>query len=154
SALKVWNLASANPTPDYFGKLANQYSIEPASKNNFGAVPPIQKHGGQPDLEKEAFNLQANELSKVVQMGEYWVTMLCLGRTEPVVSDFDAVKEELQKNILEKKLNIEMAGAFQTLRKDSQIDNFLKGTSQPGASAIRSARDQNTNYNSTPSNFK
>ncbi len=80
--------------------------------------------------------------------------MLCLGRTEPVVSDFDAVKEELQKNILEKKLNIEMAQAFQTLRKDSQIDNFLNGTSQPGASAMRSARQQNTNHSSTPSNFK
>ena len=154
SALKVWNLASANPTPDFFGKLANQYSIEPASKNNFGAVPPIQKHGGQPELEKEAFNLQAKELSKVVQMGDYWVTMLCLGRTEPVVSDFDAVKEELHKNILEKKLNLEMADAFQTLRQDSQIDNFLNGTSQPGAAAIRSARKQNTNHSSTPSNFR
>lgn len=140
-ALKVWNLASANPTAEYFGKLASQYSIEPASQNNFGAVPPIQKHGGRPELENEAFSLQKGELSKVVQVGEYWITMFCMGRTAPVVSDFDAVKEELRKNILEKKLNLAMTEAFMALRKEAQIDNFLAGTSQAGAEAVRSARE-------------
>ncbi len=140
TALKVWNLASANPTAEYFGKLANQYSIEPASKNNFGAVPPIQKHGGRPELEKEAFSLQQGEISKVVQVGEYWITMFCTGRTAPVVSDFDAVKDELEKNILEKKLNLAMADSFRALRNEAQIDNFLAGTSQPGQEAVRSAR--------------
>ena len=145
TALKVWNLAAANASAEYFGKLANQYSVEPASKNNFGAVPPIQKHGGRPELETEAFSLQKGELSKVVQVGEYWITMFCIGRTEPVVSDFDAVKEELQKNILEKKLNLAMTEAFRALRQEAQIDNFLAGTSQPGQEAVRTARQlQNT----------
>jgi hypothetical protein len=30
TALKVWQMASAKPTEDYFGQLAKQYSIEPA----------------------------------------------------------------------------------------------------------------------------
>jgi parvulin-like peptidyl-prolyl isomerase len=63
-ALKVWNMASANPQAEYFGQLANQFSIEPASKANFGEVPPIQRHGGRPELEEEAFNLQPGEISK------------------------------------------------------------------------------------------
>lgn len=142
-ALKVWNLASGNPTAEFFGKLAYQYSIEPASKNNFGEVPPIQMHSGRPELEKEAFSLKEGELSKVVQVGDYWITMLCLGRTAPVVTDFDAVKDELHSNILEKKLNIAMADAFSDMRANAQIDNFLAGTSQPGREAVRSARQMN-----------
>ncbi len=131
-ALKVWKMASANLSKEYFGQLANQYSVEPASRNNFGQVPPIQMHGGRPELEKEAFNLQAGELSKVVQVGEHWVIMYCLGRTTPRVTDFDAVKDELQRNIFEKKLMMEMADEFDRLRTSSQIDNFLAGTSQAG----------------------
>ena len=58
-------MASANPTKEYFAQLAHQYSVEPASKNNYGEVPPIQRHGGRPELEAEAFSLQADKLSKV-----------------------------------------------------------------------------------------
>jgi hypothetical protein len=139
-ALKVWNMASANPTAEYFGQLANQYSVEPASKNNFGQVPPIQRHGGRAELEKEAFNLQTGEISKVVQVGEHWVIMYCQGRTEPVVTDFDAVKDELHKNILEKKMRLAMSDKFYQLKEDAQVDNFLAGTSQTGKAAVQSAR--------------
>lgn len=141
SALRTWNMASANATSEYFGELAHQYSIEPASKANYGAVPPIQKHGGRPELEKEAFTLIQGDLSKVVQVGEHWVILFCLGRTEPVVTDFDAVKEELGKMILEKKMRLAMSDRFQGLRADAQIDNFLAGTSQPGREAVNVARE-------------
>jgi hypothetical protein len=63
-----------------------------------------------------------------------------------VVSDFDAVKEDLHNDILEKKLNLAMGESFRKLREESQIDNFLAGTSQPGLDAVRSARQlQNQN---------
>lgn len=142
-ALKVWNMASANPSAEYFGQLANQYSVEPASKNNFGQVPPIQRHGGRAELEKEAFNLQTGEISKVVQVGEHWVIMYCQGRTEPVVTDFDAVKDELHKNILEKKMRLAMSDKFYQLKEEAQIDNFLAGTSQTGKAAVQSVRQAN-----------
>ncbi len=147
-ALKVWNMASANPTAEYFGQLANQYSVEPASKNNFGQVPPIQRHGGRAELEKEAFGLQTGEISKVVQVGEHWVIMYCQGRTEPVVTDFDAVKDELHRNILEKKMRLAMSDKFFQLKEEAQIDNFLAGTSQTGKAAVQSVRqaqDQSNN---------
>ncbi len=131
-ALKVWQMASANPTKEYFSQLAHQYSIEPASKNNHGEVPPIQLHGGRPELEAEAFSMQANKLSKVIQVGEHWVIMYCLGQTTPRVNDFDVVKDELQRNIHEKKMRVAMSTEFERLQTESQIDNFLTGTSQPG----------------------
>ncbi|MEL7497151.1 MAG: peptidylprolyl isomerase [Planctomycetota bacterium] len=142
SAQKVWNMASAEPTADYFGRLAKQYSIDPATRNNFGEIPAIPRHGGQPALEAEAFRLRAGEISQVVQVGENFVILFCKGRTEPVVTDFDAVRRELHDDILEKKYRIAMANKFQSLRENAQIDNFLAGTSQPGAAAIREARDR------------
>jgi hypothetical protein len=148
TALKVWDMAKNNLNEKYFGQLANQYSIEPLSKNNFGEVPPVQMHGGRPQLETEAFALQAGELSKIVQAGEHWIILYCKGRTTPRVTDFEAVKEELHKNLFEKKLEIAMAEEYQKLQKTSQIDNFLAGTSQAGAA--RSAA--NASPNSAPAN--
>ena len=143
-ALRVWNMASNNPQAEFFGQLANQYSVEPASKANFGEVPPIQKHGGRPELEEEAFSLQAGEISKVVQVGDSWIIMYCLGRTQPRVTDFDAVRGELDANIREKKLRLAMGKRFQAMREDAQIDNFLAGTSQTGKAAVRAVKHSET----------
>lgn len=140
SATKVWKMAAANPTADYFGQLANQYSIEPASKNNFGQVPPVKKFGGQPELEAEAFSLSKNEISKVIQLGEHWAILFCKGRTNPQVADFDAVQDELYKNIHEKKIRLAMQDEIQRVHQDAQIDNYLTGTSQTGKAMVRSAR--------------
>ena len=140
SATKVWKMAAANPTPDYFGQLAHQYSIEPASKNNFGQVPPVKRFGGQPELEAEAFSLSKNEISKVIQLGEHWAILFCKGRTNPQVADFDAVQDELYKNIHEKKIRLAMQDELQRVHQDAQIDNYLTGTSQTGKAMVRSAR--------------
>lgn len=141
TALKVWQMASANPQEDYFGQLAKQYSVEPASQNNNGQVPPIRRHSGRPDLEEEAFSLKTGEISKVVQVGEYYIILFCQGMTQPVVTEFDAVKEHLYADILEKKLRLSMEDEFLALRGDAQIDNFLAGTSQSGK-ALRAAAKQ------------
>ena len=42
------------------------------------------------------------------------------------------VKDELQKDLHEKKLRAAMAKEFDRLKETSQIDNFLAGTSQSG----------------------
>ncbi len=139
TAKKVWKMAIDNPQQKYFGELAYQYSLEPASKANYGQVPPIQKFGGRPTLEDEAFRLQPGEISGLVNVGEYWIVMYCLGRTTPKVQDFDAVKSELYSDILEKKLRIAMDQMFRELRDTAQIDNFLAGTSQSGRSAAAPA---------------
>ena len=135
-------MATANPSPEYFGQLANQYSTDPMSKNNFGEIAPIQRHGGHPEIETEAFSLKPGEISKLIQSGDSWVLLYCRGRTEPVVTDLDVVKDDIHGDILEKKFRIAMANRFQQLRLAAQIDNFLTGTSQPGAAAVQAARQQ------------
>ena len=61
-AQKVWEMArAAIPTADeYFGDLAAAILDRRRRASALrGEVPPIQKHGGQPKLEKEAFTLAA-----------------------------------------------------------------------------------------------
>ena len=131
-AQTVWDMARNNPTDKFFGELANQYSVEPSSRSNFGQVPPLRKHSGQPLLEKEAFRLKPGELSGIIAMADKYLILRCLGRTQPIVKEFAAVKNELYRDILEKKLRLAMAKEFDRLKESSQIDNFLAGTSQAG----------------------
>jgi len=65
-------------------------------------------------------------------MGDKYIILRCLGRTQPIVKEFDAVKDELYRDIQEKKLRLAMAKEFDRLKDSSQIDNFLAGTSQAG----------------------
>jgi parvulin-like peptidyl-prolyl isomerase len=126
-------MARNNPTEQFFGELAEQYSSEPVSQSNFGKVPPIRRFGGQTALEDEAFRLKPGELSGIVATGNQFVLMLCQGMTEPIVTEMSTVREELEKDIREKKLRVAMAQKFDVLKNGAQIDNLLAGTSQPGA---------------------
>lgn len=140
TAQKVWEMAKGNQTEKYFGELAHQYSIEPASRAHYGEVPPIQMHGGRKILEDEAFRLKPGEISGLIPVGNTWIVIWCKGRTTPVVQDFDVVRDELYRDIMEKKLRIAMGDEFQRLQSESQIDNFLVGSSQPGARAVQASR--------------
>ncbi len=128
--MAVWEKARTNPSPKFFGELAAQYSIEPVSKANNGQVPPIRRHGGQPQIEQIAFSLRPGELSGVIVQGDSYIVLKCLGYTKPVVTDRKAVEPELRDEIHEKKLRIAMAKKFDELKQAAQIDNFLAGTSQ------------------------
>ena len=134
-ANEVWDMARHQPTEQYFGELANMYSIEQVSRANFGKVPPIRRHGGQPIVEEEAFRLQPGgdkSLSGILNVGDKYIILKCLGFTKPKVTEFASVKNELFKDIHEKKLRIAMADEFDRLKEAAQIDNFLAGTSQSG----------------------
>ena len=136
-AQEVWDLARKEPTKEFFGQLAEQYSMEPISRANFGEIPPIQRHGGQPQIEKEAFQLKPGELSGIVAMGDKYIIMKCLGRTKPVVETPADVRTELESDIREKKLRIAMSQEYDRIRESAQIDNFMKGTSQLGSANLR-----------------
>ena len=148
---RVWEMARANPTKEHFGDLAAQYSADPGGKALRGEVPPIQKHGGQPVLEKEAFSLQPGQLSSIIQVGtNRYAILFCEGRTDPVHVDFATVRNEIYADIHEKKLRIAMADQFQRLQDVATIDNYLAGTvhssakSNAARTATRTPTPQNT----------
>ena len=129
-AQEVWQLARQNPTPDKIGDLAEQYSVDPTSRTLRGEVPPIQKNGGQPALERQVFSLKPGELSGIVQIADRFMVILCEGYTEASQVSFAEVRSELYDDIHEKKQRIEMSRYFSHLREAATIDNFLAGTSQ------------------------
>ncbi|MGI9455546.1 MAG: peptidylprolyl isomerase [Aeoliella sp.] len=132
-AQDVWQKARGNPSLDYFGDLAEEYSVEPTSKALRGEVPPIRKHGGQPQLEEVAYQLQPGELSGIIQVGDKLVILKCEGRTDPKEIEIEAVQEILMQDIFEKKLRIAMGQKYEEIRASARVDNYLAGTSQSPA---------------------
>jgi len=141
-AQEVWDKARRNGSAEYFGDLAEEYSIEPTSKALRGEVPPLQRHGGQPHLEEVAFQLQAGQLSGIVQAGDKFVILRCEGRTERLDVDEEEVRDLLVRDIYEKKLRIAMSQKFEEIRESSRIDNYLAGVSSGPAAAPTRAGEQ------------
>jgi parvulin-like peptidyl-prolyl isomerase len=132
-AQEVWEMARGNNTREYFGDLAEQYSIEPGSRALRGEVPPIRRHSGRPLLEKEAFRLKEGELSGIVQVGDRFVILRCEGFTKPVQVDFATVRDEIHRDLLEKKQRLAMAQCFDRLKDASEVINYLAGTTHSPA---------------------
>jgi parvulin-like peptidyl-prolyl isomerase len=129
-AQEVWGKARQNTSMDYFGDLAEEYSVEPSSKSLRGEVPPIRRFGGQPQLEDVAFELQPGDLSGIIQLGNQFVILKCEGRTQPVEVNPQEVQAILREDIFEKKLRMAMSDRFEAIRETARIDNFLACTSQ------------------------
>ena len=147
-ARKVWAMARDSVNPEdpekflaslnAFGALAEEYSVETGSKSMRGEVPPIQRHGGQPHLEKEAFKLKKGEISGVIHLGaEHYVVLFCEGRTTPlkVTLDDPEVKKAIYDDLNEKKMRVAMTQEFAALEEKAQIDNYLAGTMQSPANS-------------------
>ncbi len=132
TAQEVFAKARENANEQGFGELAAQYSVEPVSRSNYGKIPPLRKYGGRTALEDVAFALQTGEVSGVVAWGEQFAILFKQGETQPIVQDFQVVREEIHKEILEKKLRLAMNSRLQDIQGAAQIDNFLEGTAQAG----------------------
>ncbi len=128
-AQEVFGMARTNNTAENFGKLAAQYSVEPGSQALQGEVPPIRKNGGQPKLEEEAFKLRDGELSGIISVEDKFVILRCEGRTKPVVSNFNDVKDEIYNDLHEKMLQVAMTDRFEAMQEAATIDNYLANTS-------------------------
>lgn len=146
-AQEVWAKARQNESMDFFGDLAEEYSIEPTSKSLRGEVPPIQRFSGQPQLEEVAFELKPGELSGIIQLGDKFVILKCEGRTQPVQINQQEVQQILHEDIYEKKLRLAMNNKFDEIRSRARIDNYLAGTSQ---APDRVKADDNNRTTGTP----
>jgi parvulin-like peptidyl-prolyl isomerase len=134
TAQEVWQMARDNPTEQFFGELAAQYSVEEQSRSNYGKVVPLRRFGQQPTLEKIAFEeLKPGEMSGIIEIGQQFVVLRSQGFTSPVVRDQSVVRDELYKDVLEKKTRVAMRIALDQLLESAQIDNYLDATSQLGA---------------------
>jgi parvulin-like peptidyl-prolyl isomerase len=128
-AQEVWDKARSKPSVEYFSQLAEEYSVEPTSKALRGEVPPLQRHGGQPQLEEVAFSLQPGQISGIINVGETYIILRCEGRTERLDVDQDDVREILVRDIYEKKLRRAMSEKFELVHATARVDNYLARSS-------------------------
>lgn len=125
-AQECWEQASQNL--DDFEKLAQKYSIDPNSRALGGQVPPIPRYTGNEELEKAAFKLKEGELSGIVQLGTgRYVILKCEGRTEPVVTDIEEVRDSLYDQLKETKTQEAVGKVFEQIKKQTKVDNYLTG---------------------------
>ncbi len=127
-AQQVFEMARKNNSTQSFGDLAEQYSVDAASRSMRGEIPPIRKYQGRPILEEEAFALRPGEVSGVIQVEEKFVILRCEGHTKAAGVDFASVRNDIYDDLHEKKLRLAMADKFEELREAAAVDNFLAGT--------------------------
>jgi parvulin-like peptidyl-prolyl isomerase len=128
-AQDIFEKARRHNTSEDFGRLAAQYSVEPGSQALLGEVPPIRKNGGQPELEKAAFELHPGELSGIISVEDKFIILRCEGRTKPVVTNFADVRDEIYNDLHEKMLQVAMTERFEAMQEAAAIDNYLANTS-------------------------
>jgi parvulin-like peptidyl-prolyl isomerase len=149
-AENVFRQARQNLSEKSFGELAAKYSVEATSRSNFGKIQPIRRHSGMPTLERAAFELKAGELSPVVAMNDQFCILYKQGETEPIVTDFNVVKDEIQREIREKKINVAMKRKMDSLLKNSNIENFLENSISIGKSEVVPASGTSSSGNVAP----
>ena len=75
--------------------------------------------------------MKPGELSGIMATGGKYLILRCQGFTEPIVSDPNAVRSELIRDLTESKTTRAMADRFEKLIKTSEIDNFLEAEPAP-----------------------
>lgn len=126
-ANEVWNKASLHP--DDFNRLAREHSVDPNSRAMEGLVPPIQRYAGNTELEEAAFRLKEGQISGIINVGfNRFVILKCEGFTEQKVQDINEVREMLEKDLREEKVQESVAKLFDQLKKSSRIDNYWTNT--------------------------
>jgi hypothetical protein len=64
-------------------------------------------------------------MSGIIEVGGQYVILRSQGFTEPVVQDVNAVKEDLAKEVREKKLSKQMDTMMAKLSSEAQVTNIL-----------------------------
>ncbi len=148
-AQAAWTKVKENP--DDFEKYVQEYSIDPASKSLDGSVPPIPRHSGSENVEKAAFKMKTGEISAVIQIDStlnQFVILKCEGRTDPVVKELDdQVRAELADLLKKQKTQEQVAKVFESIKKETRVDNFYTNTSTGGANNASQADGTKPNGN-------
>lgn len=137
-AFEAWeqaNRAVEQGHPEEFTRLVREYSTDPASRPLDGRIQPIHRFSGVPAIEEAAFKLRDGQLSPVIEVGSYFVILLCEGRTDPVDVTMAEVRDMLREDIYRKKVEQAALSVFAELKAQSAIENFMTGETKDRVAA-------------------
>lgn len=150
----LWKKAQSDP--DNFDKLAQEHSIDPNSRALGGMVPPIPRNSTNDAVEKEAFKLKEGQVSGLIQISDGRMVILkCEGRTEPIVTDIEEVRDTLYDELKEAKTQQAIAKVFEDIKKNTAVENIyanapatrgpVQASAQgPASNAVQPASAQQT----------
>jgi hypothetical protein len=93
-----------------------------------GRIAPMGRHTtGNEELEKEAFSLQPGDVSRLIGTPEGTVVMKCVRRHPADTSKkIETERAKLEKEIRDKKLQLEIPKLFKELHDQAQVKCFIK----------------------------
>jgi parvulin-like peptidyl-prolyl isomerase len=100
--------------------------------SNGGVIPPFGRHAfGNDDVERAAFALQPGETTPLIETPEGIVMLKCDKRFPADGAPLAALRDELTREVLKKKVAVEMVNAFKEFREKAQPKALLHGSSVP-----------------------
>lgn len=123
----MMDYARLRDSEEYFTQKAKQQA-SPTLAANGGKIKPFGRNCfGNDQVEREIFNLHPGELTSVIETPE-GVVVLKLDRRIPADTtvNFNAVREKLTQEVLEKKIQAEIPRTFAQLRKQAEPTFILK----------------------------
>jgi parvulin-like peptidyl-prolyl isomerase len=121
---KYGELRSSDAAFDQMAR--KQWSATLAGKG--GEIRPIaHKTTGNPDLEKEAFSLQPGEVSRLIETPQGLALLKCVKRIPPDnTKSLEKERPALEKEIVEKKIQLEIPNVVKELKEQAQPKFFLQ----------------------------
>lgn len=109
-----------------FDHMARQQA-SPTLAGSGGKIQPIgHKTTGNPDLEKEAFSLQPGEVSRLVETPQGLALLKCVKRLpSDQTKSLEKERPALEKEIIEKKIQLEIPKLVKELKDQAQPKLFL-----------------------------
>lgn len=121
---------------DTFEEFCKTYSTDQATRP-YGGKAIVHRYTGAPDIEALAFGLKPGELSKIIQVRDGNLMLLCVDRIEAnkeitfetVANEKtqETVRDILYRDLFDKKTRVEITKLFEELSKQTPVKNYLTG---------------------------
>jgi parvulin-like peptidyl-prolyl isomerase len=133
----LWPNGQERQAMDEYGKLRDETAFAEKAKKQTksdlaatgGRIKPVGRYTLDPEVESAVFQLRPGQITTLIKTPEGWVVVKCDKRIPADTTvHFDSVKDKLSIDIQERKLQAEMAIAFQQMQKDANPQPLLKKT--------------------------
>jgi hypothetical protein len=106
---------------------------------------PISHHStGNEEMERTLFNLQVGELSRIIEMPDNTIAVFkCIARIPADSSKkLEDVRDELNREILEKRITAEIPATFAKLKEEADVQIFLESQTRKDEMLLKLAEKE------------
>jgi hypothetical protein len=144
-AKRVWD--SIRKDANEFEKVARSQASGELAKVG-GKLAPFGRHTtGNAEMERVAFSLDKGEVSPILETKEGIVVVKLLNKVPAQNKKLEEVRKDLEKDVIERKTQLEIPIVFADLKKKANAKNYLQKANSDND--IRAAAEQELRNNTT-----